>query len=277
MALIAAGLLLLVVHAAPAAPPPAPPPSDAECVGLPALQLPLAFTEGESLDFKLDAMGAEAGTMTMKVLPPKEGQLPIQVEAQTNTFFAKIRRVKGLATSYMHPKTLRPSRYTEDTTENEVHKTADVRFKAADQSVAIAYTVGKASGSHQYRYVHGGLDVAGAIYMMRQLQLKEGASLCFDVYGIRRLWRMDAKVEGKEHVSLPLGEFDAWHLAGVAVRLDDHRVRREIHVWISADERRLPLVAVGSIDLGAVRATLTAVTSPGAKRRKAQGKETLKW
>jgi hypothetical protein len=76
---------------------------------------------------------------------------------------------------------------------------------------------------------------------------------------------------------LPIGEFDAWHLSGLAIRLDDHRQRREVHMWISDDEKRLPLVTVGTIDLGAVRATLTSFTRPGEKRAKAQGKETLKW
>ncbi|MFZ5471216.1 MAG: DUF3108 domain-containing protein, partial [Myxococcota bacterium] len=215
--------------------------------------------------------------MTMRVLPQKDGQLPIEVHAQTNTFFSKVRRVKGQATSYLSPKTLRPTRYLEDSTENEVRKTAEVAFRAKGNQVKVRYTVGAASGQGEYRYAHDGLDVAGAIYLMRQLPLKEGLPVCFDVYGIRRLWRLSGQVEGKERVPSPLGELTAWHLSGEAVRLDDHRWRREIHVWISADERRLPLAAVGSIDLGAVRATLTAFSRPGDKKARTQGKETLKW
>jgi len=78
-------------------------------------------------------------------------------------------------------------------------------------------------------------------------------------------------------VSLPLGEFNAWHLSGTAVRLDKPSMTREVHVWISDDERRLPLAALGTIDLGAVRATLSSYSRPGEKTRQAQGKEQLKW
>ncbi|HEX4803037.1 MAG TPA: DUF3108 domain-containing protein, partial [Myxococcaceae bacterium] len=99
----------------------------------------------------------------------------------------------------------------------------------------------------------------------------------FDVYGIRRLWRLSGKVEGREHVSLAIGDFEAWHLAGTAVRLDDFRHRREVHLWISDDRRRLPLAVVGAIDLGAVRAQLTAVSRPGEKALRVEGRETLKW
>ncbi len=245
---------------------------------LPPLRSPIAFMPGELLEFDLDAMGAQAGKMTMRVQRPDNGALPVQIEAQTNTFFSKVRRVKGTAVSYLHPRTLRPSRYTEEATENEVRRTADVAFVAKDRSVKVDYVVGKRPGQYNYTYDKDGLDVAGAIYLMRQLPMKEGLPVCFDVYGIRRLWRLTGTVVKREHVSLPVGEFDAWYLTGTAVRLDKPKQKREIHVWISDDARRLPLVAVGTLDLGAVRATLTAYTRPGEKEKRAKkGKEELKW
>ena len=244
---------------------------------LPALRSPTAFMPGEELEFDLDAMGAQAGKMIMRVQRPEKGSLPVQIEAQTNTFFSKVRRVKGVGTSYLHPKTLRPSRYTENATENEVQRKVEVAFGAKDRSVKVDYVMGQKSGHFDYTYDKDGLDVAGAIYLMRQLPMKEGLPVCFDVYGIRRLWRMNATVVKREKVSLPVGQFEAWYLAGTAVRLDKPTQKREVHVWISDDARRLPLVAVGTIDLGAVRATLTAYSRPGEKEKRAQGKEELKW
>ncbi|MBI3184768.1 MAG: DUF3108 domain-containing protein [Myxococcales bacterium] len=278
MTVASLALALLAGHAAAQpAPPPAKVPTDAECRPLPALKLPLSFSPGEVLEYDLDALGAQAGKLTLKVLPQKNGALPVEVHAVTNTFFSKVRRVKGGGTSYLSPRTLRPSRYVEDATENEVRKTADVTFRSKDHQVKVVYTIGGGRGETEYRYAHDGLDVVGTIYLMRQLPLKEGMEVCFDAYGIRRLWRVFGKVAAREHVSLPVGEFDTWHLSGQAVRLDDHRWRREIHVWITDDERRLPLVAVGAIDLGAVRATLNAFTRPGDKKARAEGKENLKW
>ena len=128
-----------------------------------------------------------------------------------------------------------------------------------------------------FSYEQEGLDVAGTVYMLRQLPLKEGLPVCFDVYGVRRMWRMTGTVLKREHVSLPLGEFNAWHLSGTAVRMDKPSMKRDVHVWISDDARRLPLAALGTIDLGAVRATLTSVSRPGEKVQQAQGKEQLKW
>jgi hypothetical protein len=213
----------------------------------------------------------------MKVQRPENGSLPVQIEAKTNTFFSKVRRVNGSAVSYLHPRTLRPSRYIEDATENEVQRKVEVAFGAKDRSVKVDYVIGKRKGRYNYTYDKDGLDVAGAVYLLRQLPMKENLSVCFDVVGIRRLWRMTGTVVKRESVSLPLGEFNAWYLTGTAVRLDKPTQKREVHVWISDDARRLPLVAVGTIDLGAVRATLTSYSRPGEKQQRAQGKEELKW
>jgi len=244
---------------------------------LPPLRAPMAFASGEMLEFDLDAMGATAGKMSMQVQKKQNGSLPVQVKVQTNSFFSKVRRVDATAMSYLHPKTLRSFRYTEDATENEVHRTVDVAFNPTKRSVRVDYVLRGKPGRNDYSYEHEGLDVAGSIYMMRQLPMKEGLSVCFDVYGVRRMWRMAGTVLKREHVSLPIGEFEAWHLSGTAVRLDRPSMTREVHVWISDDERRLPLAALGSIDLGTVRATLTSFSRPGEKSQQAEGKEALKW
>lgn len=264
--------------AAPALPADTTPfPSDAECKPLPALKTPIAFKPGEQLEFDLDALGASAGKLLLRVLPQKDGTLPIEVKPQTNTFFAKVRRVTGTGTSFLNPKTLRPVRYVEDVTENDVNKTAEVQFSAKDHNVHVDYKTNDKPGKLDLRYGNEALDVVGATYLVRQLPLAQGARFCFDAYGIRRLWRVVGKVEGREHVSLPVGEFDAWHLAGVSVRTDDHKQRREVHLWISDDDRRLPLVVVGVIDIGVVRATLSAFDRPGDKRARADGAENMKW
>lgn len=247
------------------------------CLPLPTLRSDRAFRPGEELDFSLDAMGAQAGTLSLRVLPLRDGQLPIRAEANSNTFFSKIRRVHGVGTSYLDPQSLRPVRYVEDSLENDVHRTADVHFGGNPRQVGVAFSVNGALGHRTFHAVHDALDAAGAIFLMRQLPLHVGAPLCFEAYGIRRLWRVTGRVEAREHLSLPLGEFDAWHIAGEAVRVDDPRQHREVHVWISDDARRLPLVAVGSIDLGAVRATLTRYARPGERVHVAQPARDLSW
>lgn len=263
---------------------PSPFPSDAECVALGAPINPIPFTPGETLDFDVDALGARAATMTMQVLPLRDGLLPLEVSVETNTFFSKVRRVKGVGKSYLNPKTLRPARYFEEADENEVHRVADVSFKKGAARLVSDITWPNEQGKPQLQHWEGDLrfgndiaDVAGTVHLLRSLQLKEGQKLCVDVYGIRSIWRVWGKILPREHVSIPLGEFETWHLAGEAARLDIPNARREVHVWVTDDARRLPLAALGMIDLGAVRATLKGFSRPGEKSSRAQNKADIKW
>ncbi|MGQ0503757.1 MAG: DUF3108 domain-containing protein, partial [Myxococcaceae bacterium] len=122
-----------------AAPVLAPPVPNVQCAALPHPRTPLAFAPGEVLEFTLDALGATAGKMEMRVLPVENGVLPVEVKAQTNTFFSKVRRVTGTGTSYLHPKSLHPNRYVENAVENDVPKSADVTFRARDRAVLVSY------------------------------------------------------------------------------------------------------------------------------------------
>lgn len=283
----------LSLAASPAAPPPppagalkpqkapkqrAPIPTDAQCLPLGPVMSPLPFGPGETLEFDIDALGAKAGTMTMQTLPLRDGVLPLEVTVQTNTFFSKVRRVKGLARSDLSPKTLRPSRYFEDAHEDDIHRVADVAFKRGGVARLQSTVNGGRTWTEDLPHGSDISDVASAVHLLRGLPLKEGQALCFDVYGIRRIWRVWGKVQPREHVNLPgVGEFDAWHLAGEAAWLGLPDARREVHIWVSDDARRLPLAALGMIDLGAVRATLKAVSRPGEKSTRADNKADIKW
>lgn len=254
-----------------------PLPTEAQCPALPAVKPPFAFSPGEVLEYDLDALGMVAGRLRISVQPVEGGALPIRVDAETNTLFSKIRRVTAGVTSTLNPKTLRPLKYLEDATENDVRKMSSVTFRSGEHAVDLEWVYGARNGKTVLKYGNEGLDVAGAVFLLRNLPWKVGAQTCFDVFAIRRMWRLVGKVEAKEHVSLPLGEFEAWHLSGVAIQLDNQQ-RREVHLWISDDARRLPLAAVGTIDLGAVRATLREISRPGEKRARGEDpKQTLKW
>ncbi len=251
-------------------------PTEAQCQALGSVMTPIPFGPGETLEFDIDALGARAGTMTMQTLPIRDGVLPLEVAVETNTFFSKVRRVKGTAKSELSPRTLRPVRYYEDAFENEVHRIADVTFKK-NKTAKLVSTINGQTWMEDMRWGNDVSDVAGAIHLLRAIPMKEGQFLCFDVYGIRRIWRVWGTVMPREHVSMPVGEFDTWHLAGEAAPINLPDARREMHVWISDDARRLPLAAMGVMDFGAVRATMKAFTRPGEKSNRAENKANIKW
>lgn len=266
--LVAAPLALAVVPAAAAPPAPVghrPLPGAAACQKLPAARQPLPWEPGERLAYDIDMVGAQAGKLALVALPivgkGKAAEHPLRALAASNSFFSKVRRVRGRATSYVRASDMHPRRYEEQTEEGQISKKADVVFRGAGEGrkVEIDYVRNTARRKSAERYLHEAFDPVSAVYYLRTLDLQPGMPICFDAYAIRKLWRVVGQVKGVETVRVPAGVMQAWHLEGRAIRVDDPTRVREVHLWISNDERRLPVAALGVIDLGPVRAQLTWV------------------
>jgi hypothetical protein len=217
-------------------------------------------------------------------LPKENGAQPIRVRIKTNTFFNKVRKVKAEAKSYLNPKNLHPNRYSEDAMEDDERHVAEADFHPRNQppaTVQVRFATdpkGPASYTTVFdRYGHDALDVVGATYYIRSMDLKPGMPLCFDVFAMRHMWRVWGTVEGIEKVPSPMGEVDAFHIHGTSARLDDHAFQRDLHVWVTTDDKRIPVGAMGGIDLGPVRATLTRVSRPDDPQAKQSHVQGLDW
>ena len=245
-----------------------PAPSLKACAPLPALiPGPFPFPATEKLSFDIDVMGASAATMTMELLAKKgrgsQLRQPILLQSKTNTFFDKVRQVQARLVSELDAKTLRPHHLREEIAQNGRAYRHEAIFTPSRHRVAVKWTSDRgAGGARDWTTNSDTLDYLGAFYFFRALPLKQGEPFCFDVLALRRLWRVEGTLVGREHASTPAGEFPVLHLSGKATRHDKPSDVRELHLWLSDDARRLPVAAMGVIDLGTIRAVLSSVRRP---------------
>ena len=246
------------------------------CAPLPALVPgPFPFPATEKLTFDVDVTGASAATMSMELLPRKgRGEAavqPILLQARTNTFFDKVRKVQARIVSELDARALTARRLHEDIEQNGRAFRHDAAFSPAERRVDVVWSSARGAGGRLSWPTDGAaLDYLGAFYFFRALPLKVGEAFCFDVLAMRRLWRVEGTVAGREHASTPAGEFDVLHLSGRATRHDKPADVRELHLWLSDDARRLPVAAMGVIDLGTLRAVLSGVRRPDLQREAAR-------
>src|SRR5207245_2493688 len=92
-----------------------------------------------------------------------------------------------------------------------------------------------------------GRDMLSTFLYLRALPLKAGTPVCLEVYAARKMWTMAGAVGPREPIESPLGKFGTVRVDLTATRLDDAAVKRSAHVWITDDDRRLPVVAVGEV------------------------------
>jgi Protein of unknown function (DUF3108) len=225
------------------------------------------FTMGEVLSFKLDVLGVEAGTFEVRTARPagKEGAIEITSRARTSAFVSSnVARYEAYASALLG-RDFSPLHYREDVDEGETHRGTEVAFPpAAGGALPVKATK---NGEPESVAVAAGpevRDILSALFVFRAQPMRTGTPVCMEVFAGRKIWKVTGKVAARETIDTPLGKMPAMRIDADSVRTDDARVRRSAHVWVSDDERRLPLVALGEMRGKVIRATLTSAS--GARR-----------
>jgi hypothetical protein len=240
---------------------------------LPAIQPDGApFRTGESLTYDLELALVKAGRLSLLVDRPMSGGalLPLKARSQNTAAFANVKKLTAVGISWIDPATLRPQRYREDGDENGLRRSTDVRFPRPGEPVRLEQRWKEQSGAESYATEGDALDALSGLYFLRAARLQAGDQFCVDVVGGGRYWRVRVEVApGRERVDTPAGRFDTFRLDLTAVRADTvgslRPKTRKMHLWLSADARRLPVSIVSEIDAGPVSATLTSYRAAPAK------------
>jgi len=234
--------------------------------GLPPLAAERPWSAGETLSYDVAVMGiVKAGTLQLGAdAPMLQGtQVPLRARVRTTSVFAKIRRFKGVALSWVDAGSLRPQRFRDDVEQDGVRRTTDTRLDSPDPVVRMAWTSGAERGTVEFARQQAVLDALSAIYLLRAARLEPGSELCFDLMANRRYWRFRGTVAAElEPVDTEAGRFTTRRIDARVVRADDPTQSRPLHLWLSTDRRRLPVAVVSEVDLGPVQAMLARVSPP---------------
>ena len=193
--------------------------------------------------------------------------VPLRARMRNTSLFAKLRRVRAMATSWVDARTLRPQRYRDDSDEDGVLRTTEVRLDAPGPTVTLSSTHGARTSEQEFERKGDVLDLVSAIYFLRAAELEPDGHICFDLVANRRYWRLQGRLApGTERVDTPVGPFDTVRFDATLTRMptaDDAQVKsRPFHLWLSADPRRIPVAGVSEMDQGPVRALLVRGAGP---------------
>jgi hypothetical protein len=202
----------------------------------------------------------------------------VRVEAKTSKVLDFIWRMRDTISSTFDAKILMPSRFTFSQRENSRIIDTDARFDHAAKRWAVnRQQVGKRAKAYQFDSSNT-LDPITASYLARSTEFKVGDKLYFKVFGGRYQYLLELSVEAKEPVTMASGKtIEAYRIVprienitkkGYANRLN------EAAIWISADERRLPIklsskIVFGSVYLELVEDKLGTQTTASREQRPA--------
>lgn len=187
--------------------------------------------------------------------------VPLRARARTTSAAAGVKRFAAVALSWIDAATLLPERFRDEAEEDGVRKVSDARILPAGPELVIETQFGDRKGRTAHPREGPVLDALSAIAYLRAARVSPGDRFCFDLVATRRFWRLEGTIAAKtEKVETPAGKFDTFRVDASLRRADRPADRpRPLHLWLTRDPRRLPVAIVSEVDVGPVRAMLSAV------------------
>jgi hypothetical protein len=180
----------------------------------------------------------------------------VRVEAMSSRILDLVWKMRDTISSTFDAKALAPLRFIFRQRENSRVIDTDARYIEASKRWAVhRQQVGKRAKIYEFDSENT-FDPLTAVYLARSLDFKPGDRLYFKIFGGRYRYLLELKIESKERVSLDSGKtLEAFKIIprlqnitknGYAERFN------EAVIWISADERRLPVKLRSKIVFGSV-------------------------
>jgi Protein of unknown function (DUF3108) len=184
----------------------------------------------------------------------------VRVEAKTSRALDWIWKMRDTILSTFDAKALVPSRFSFHQRENSRVINTEARYiESTKRWMVNRQQVGKRARIWEIDSQNT-FDPLTAVYLARSLEFKPGDRLYFKVFGGRNQYLLEMNVERKERVTLSSGKaVEAFRIIprlqnitknGYAERMN------EAVIWLSADERRIPVKLSSKIAFGRVHLEL---------------------
>jgi phage anti-repressor protein len=224
---------------------------------------PFPYHDGDTLVYQASWLGIPAATARIKLhKSPKDPNLWVaEAWIETNRFVDIFFRMRD----YMRERFAATSLQTRDCyirqQERKTLNEYDVSFDRAKRLVTMVKRNHKGLETREFIASDPWGPISGAMMALTQ-PLEPGRRYVFDVYTGNNRYVLDFKIDQRERVRVPLGDFDAYRITPGIVYLSNSKLMsqaRETRVWVSADKPHVPLRLEAAAFIGYVRADLIEI------------------
>jgi len=209
---------------------------------------------GEYFQFSIDWNGLNGGSSLMQVqnLHTVDGRRTYRIvtKAESNSFVSKFYKVRDRAESFVDAETLVSRRFVKHLREGGYKADIDVRFDQEERKAIY-------SGGTTYDVPAQVHDVLSAFYYVRTRPLVIGSTFSIPTHDNRKSYEMEVRVHKKERVEVPAGKFDCILVEPVLKSEGVFKSKGSIHVWLTDDERRIPVLVKSKVPIGSISVSLT--------------------
>jgi Protein of unknown function (DUF3108) len=214
------------------------------------------FDGGERAVYKASWNGIPVATAevstTSHVLDGKKFYT-VRVEAKTSAALDLIWKMRDTITSTIEAKALAPSRFTFSQRENRKVIDTEARFDRNTKKWSVHRDERRKVKKYEFDQPPNVVDPITAVYLARSQDFKVGDHLYFNIFGGKYRYLLDLEVERREKIQITSGSVDAFKIVPRIKNLMKHGYAERLNdgsVWISADERRIPVMLSSKIFVG---------------------------
>ena len=223
------------------------------------------FGPGEVLEYDVSWSSLmTAGTATISVRAKRRSYdsvaYYIVAEGRPVSVLASLYRLYYKADTLLDAYTLLPQRGSLYSEEGRRRRMRETRFDQRGRS-AVYEVSGEGAAPQRLALRTGTHDPLSAIFALRALPLRRGLRVSMPVSDAGRLYQVEVAVTTRESLPTPLGPRTAWRLVPSVAGGGQPVDARELVIWISDDDRRLPLRMDAQMPVGAFRLMLREARS----------------
>jgi hypothetical protein len=209
---------------------------------------------GEYFQFSIEWNGLNGGSSLMQVqnLRSVDGRRAYRIitKTESNSFVSRFYKVRDRAESYIDAESLYTLRFVKHLREGGYKQDTDVRFDQVHRKAV--YASGPAEDVPAR--VH---DVLSAFYYVRTLPLAVGSTITIPTHDNRKSYEMEVRVHKKERIEVPAGKFDCILVEPVLKSEGVFKSKGSIYVWVTDDDRRIPVLVKSKVPVGSISVSLT--------------------
>ena len=99
-------------------------------------------------------------------------------------------------------------------------------------------------------------DTLSSFYYFRTVSMQVGTSSFIDIFDCKNMWNTEVQVLRREQVKTPLGTFDTVVIKPLLKSPGIFSRTGDIHIWLTDDERRIPVMMRSKVKIGSITVTL---------------------
>lgn len=234
-----------------------------DVVKVPRPKVNLAFGPGEKLTYQVKALSIVAGFATLEVggyvTVGKRPCTPLIARARAAFPFNNIYPVDDLQTSYFDSVDFLTWKF-----ENNVHEGG---YKARnletyDQIRHMLVRRHNDEASFTMNVAPFTQDIISCFYYFRLLPIKEGVKFAIPTSSGGKNYKLIIQVLGKEKITVPAGTFECYRIKPFVKHDTVFRNKEDIDLWVTADQRHIPVLIKSGIVIGSIEVTLLNATVP---------------